>query len=227
MEVYLVRHAESRQNVGDPENHPYSPLVKDYEDGDFSITARGEKQADLTGQCLSKVDFDYAFCSPLHRHVATMNGILRHQKNCKRVELLIDLFEKGIHSYSGMPTEILSQLYPDIEIVPCPNPTPTGGKYSYSLEEMYDMIELRKRARRVERYLTSRFLGKEKILIVSSGDFIGRFLTSALLRLPDQVIDKATSFGAANCSVARFTLHEGGIRSGCHYLNDTSHLKGI
>ncbi|MBR6558231.1 MAG: histidine phosphatase family protein [Clostridia bacterium] len=224
MKVYLVRHAQSRQNVGDPENHPFRPEVAQYEDGDFSLTEKGHQQADLTGRRLASIDFDAILCGPLHRHIATANGIIRYQKNCKKLELINDLLEKGIHSYAGMPIELLRSLYPDMEIIPCPNPTPTGGKYTYSLEEMYDMVEMRERARRVERYLTARFPDEATILIISSGDFMRRSLIPSLMRLPDQVIDKFTGFGCHNGSVGRVDLNKDGRRSSCVLLNDTSHL---
>ena len=224
MKVYLVRHAQSRQNVGDPENHPFRPEVAQYEDGDVSLTEKGHQQADLTGRRLASIDFDAILCGPLHRHIATANGIIRYQKNCKKLELINDLLEKGIHSYAGMPIDLLRSLYPDMEIVPCPNPTPTGGKFTYSLEEMYDMVEMRERARRVERYLTARFPDDATILIISSGDFMRRCLIPCLMRLPDQVIDKFTAFGCHNGSVGRVDLHKDGRRSSCVLLNDTSHL---
>ena len=112
MQVYLVRHAQSRQNVNDPENHPYRPEVEEYERGryeygDYSLTEFGHWQADRAGRRLAQIEFDAALCSPLHRHVATANGILRYQKN-KKLELINDLFEKGIHSYAGMPIDLLA-----------------------------------------------------------------------------------------------------------------------
>lgn len=228
MHIYLVRHAQSRQNVDDPENHPYRPEVEEYERGryeygDYSLTEFGHRQADLTGRRLAQIEFDAALCSPLHRHIATANGILRYQKN-KKLELINDLFEKGIHSYAGMPIDLLRYLYPDMEIVPCPNPSPTGGKFIYSLEEMYDMIEMRERGRRIEKYLANRFSDDAKVLVVSSGDFIHRSLLPCLMRLPDQVIDIATGFACHNCSIAHIELHPDGIHSTCLKVNDTAHL---
>ena len=118
MKIIFVRH-------GDP----------DYEHD--SLTEKGHQQADLTGRRLASIDFDAILCGPLHRHIATANGIIRYQKNCKKLELINDLLEKGIHSYAGMPIELLRSLYPDMEIIPCPNPSPTGGKFIYSLEHLY------------------------------------------------------------------------------------------
>ena len=111
-----------------------------------------------------------------------------------------------------------------MEIVPCPNPTPTGGKFTYSLEEMYDMVEMRERGRRIEKYLTERFPDNATVLLVSSGDFMGRSLIPCLMRLPDQVIDICTTFSCHNASLSRIDLASDGRRSSCKLLNDTAHL---
>ncbi|MBP5236227.1 MAG: histidine phosphatase family protein [Clostridia bacterium] len=227
MKVYLVRHGESRQNVDDTENHPYRPEVEPYENwtyNDWSLTKHGERQADLVGRRLASVDFDAIMCGPLHRQIATAYGIIRHQKRCKKLEIINDLLEKGIHSYAGMPIELLRSFFPDMEIVPCPNPTPTGGKFTYSLEEMYDMVEMRERGRRIEKYLTERFPDNATVLLVSSGDFMGRSLIPCLMRLPDQVIDICTTFSCHNASLSRIDLASDGRRSSCKLLNDTAHL---
>ena len=71
MKVYLVRHAQSRQNVGDPENHPFRPEVAQYEDGDVSLTANGHQQADLTGRRLASIDFDALFCLAIITNISS------------------------------------------------------------------------------------------------------------------------------------------------------------
>ena len=80
MNIYFVRHAQSRQNVNDPQNHPFLPEVAEYEENDFSLTAKGEMQADLAGQRLSQIDLTAIICRPMHRTLYTANGIIRHQK---------------------------------------------------------------------------------------------------------------------------------------------------
>ena len=89
---------------------------------------------------------------------------------------------------------------------------------------MYDMVEMRERGRRIEKYLANRFSDDAKVLVVSSGDFIHRSLLPCLMRLPDQVIDIATGFSCHNCSIAHIELHPDGIHSTCLKVNDTAHL---
>lgn len=226
MKVYVVRHAQSRQNVHDPEDAAYvRPEVKEYESRDYSLTPHGEDQADRAGRRLSQVKFDAVFCGPLHRHIATANAILRYQEECKTIEILSDLTEIDVPDYQGMPPELLKKLFPDINIIPCPDPPPTGGKMTYSEEELGDWINERKRAQRVERYLTERFKGKENILIISSVNFFGRVLAPSLLRMSDETIDKCTGFGCDNGSIGCFLLYPSGTDSRCFCINDTVHLR--
>ncbi len=223
MNVYIVRHAQSRQNVNDPENHPFLPEVAEYEDHDFSLTELGEQQADLVGQRLAQKELKTILCSPLHRHMSTANGVIRYQKN-KTVELINDLFEKGIHSYAGMPLELMQKLFPDMNIIPCPNPTPTGGKYTYTIDEMYDKVELRERARRVVNYIINRFDDEDTILIISSGDFMSRYLIACLLDLPDELVHRS-GFGCTKGSIGKIVIEKKKNRRSCAFLNDTAHLE--
>lgn len=224
MRVYFVRHAQSRQNVDDPQNHPFLPEVAEYEEKDFSLTALGEWQADMCGQRLSQIELDAILCSPLHRTMSTAYGIVRHQKNNKQIELINDLLEKGINDYAGMPFDLMKRLYPGMDIIPCPDPTPTGGKFIYTLEEMYDSIELRFRARRVVDYIRKRFDNDATICLVSHGDFLGRYLIASLLDLPDEMIDNFTGFGCKNGSIGLINIDIKKNRTSCSFLNDTAHL---
>ena len=224
MQIYLVRHAEARHNMPDPENHPYRPEVAEYEDRDPSLTEYGYKQAELTGIRLSTVEFDAVFASPMHRQVATANAIIRHQTSCKKLELLNDLYEKGTFDYEGMPIELLRSLYTDCEIVQSPDPDPSGSKKIYTYDEMMETEPLVDRGRRVERYLTERFDPKAKILLVSSGDFMSHYLIPALLRFPKRTTLAGVEYRCDNCSVARIDLNKDGRRSDCVLLNDTTHL---
>ncbi len=102
MYVYVVRHAQSRENVHDP-----------------SLTQKGLDQADRLGRRLSQIDFDAVLCGPLHRHVATAEKIVKYQ-SIKRVEIFSDLGETTVPDYPGMPIEILRELYPNIDVIPSP-----------------------------------------------------------------------------------------------------------
>lgn len=229
MNIYLVRHAQSRQNVNDNErdNHPFPPEVAEYEENDFSLTEKGHNQADKTGIRLAEKNFTAILCSPMHRTVATAYGIVKHQKENKTVELINDLVERGIFDYAGMPTEILRGLYPNINIIPCPTPTPTGGKFTYTLDEMYDPKELTKRARRVTKYIEERFDNNDTVLIVSHGDFLGRYLIPCLLHIPDGAIEQFNEhgFGCGNASISKIVFNKKSGTSILAFLSDTVHLQ--
>ena len=226
MNIYFVRHAQSRQNVKDPENHPFLPEVAEYEENDFSLTAKGEKQADLAGQRLAQVDFTAMICSPMHRTLSTINGIVRYQQNNKTVEIINDVVERGIHSYAGMPIELMRKLFPDMNLIPCPNPTPTGGKYIYTVDEMYNKDDLIARARRVVKYVKNRFNDDDKILIVSHGDFLGRYLLPAFLELPDDAMDifHESGFGCENAAISKIRYSKKNNSTTLVFLNDYIHL---
>lgn len=224
MQIYIVRHAEARSNVADPENYPYRPEVAEYEDRDPSLTELGERQAELTGIRLSSIEFDAVLSSPLHCQIATANAIIRHQSSCKKLELLNDLFEVGTCDYSGMPIELLRSLYPDSEIIPSPDPDPSGSKKTYTYDEMVETESLVERGRRIERYLTEHFEPNAKVLLVSSGNFTAHYLIPALLRLPERVVNAGVEFHCSNCAIARIDLNKDGRRSSGVLINDTSHL---
>ena len=224
MQIYLVRHAEARSNVPDPENHPFLEAVAKYETEDPSLTALGRHQADLTGKALASVEFDAILSSPLHRQIATAAAIAGYQKKCRKIELVNDLFELGVTDYPCIPTELLQSLYPQAEIAAPSDPDPSGSKKTYGYEEMLTPIPLTERARRVERYLTRRFKNNETVLVVSSGDFMGHYLIPAILRLPDEVIRQRVEFHCNNCAITQIILNDDGIHSSCAKVNDISHL---
>ena len=52
MFVYVVRHAQSRGNVDDPENHPFPPELAAYENDDPSLPKRVRiRQTDSVAVC--------------------------------------------------------------------------------------------------------------------------------------------------------------------------------
>ena len=134
--------------------------------------------------------------------------------------------EKGIFNYAGMPFELMQKLFPDMNIIPCPNPTPTGGKYIYTLEEMYDKDELIARARRVVKYVKERFSDDDKVLIVSHGDFLGRYLIPSFLDMPDDAMELFHVSGVAceNASISKVRYNKKKGTTVLAFLNDCIHL---
>jgi len=108
MQIYLVRTAQANSDVVN--STPESAELKDI---DLSLTELGQVQADLTGKRLASVEFDAILSSPLLHHLATANGIIRYQKNCKTTEPMSDLYAKDISN--GITDESMAERGKNIE----------------------------------------------------------------------------------------------------------------
>lgn len=226
MNIYVVRHAQSRANVGYPESEPFLPEVAPYEEIDPSLTEYGRRQADLCGQRLSQVDFDYIFSGPLHRHLETAYGIVRHQKKCKTVEIIHDLNETGDETWNGLPLDIMRSIFPGMEIIPSPNPTRTGGPYNIPEEEISADGFLR-RARRVVDFLKNNFSRGTNILLVTSCNYGGCVLVPALLNLSDDEINSGRPYNLNNASISLICHRyeeDIGDQAVCEFINDVAHI---
>jgi len=227
MDIYIVRHAQSRANVGFPESEPFLDEVAEFEERDSSLTNKGRWQADRLGQRLSQVDFDYIFSGPLHRHLETAYGVVRHQKNCKTVEIIHDLNETGDETWNGLPIDIMRSIFPEMNIIPSPNPTRTGGPYNIPEEEISPQGFL-DRAKRMDAFLRNNCERDAKVLLVTSCNYGGCVLVPKLLGVPDDVINNGSiPFDLNNASVTLVTIADdpdlGEILS-CGFANDVSHL---
>ena len=228
MNVYVVRHAQSRSNVKDPENHPFLPEVALYEANDPSLTALGRKQADRLGQRLSQIDFDYIFTGPRHRHLATAYGIVTHQKNCKTVEIIPGLTETDQETRIGIPLDILNSIFPGMEIIPSPIPQRTGGPVpSDFTDEDKTPDGFLLRARRVIKFLKDNIPDKSNVLLVTSSVFGGGVLMPAMMDINDEDIIGGMPFEFNNASVSLITFKNWecfGDFSSCRFSNDVTHL---
>ena len=223
MYVYVVRHGQSRGWPSDTElqKEPFHPAGAKYEPIDPSLTRLGHRQADLCGKFLADIDFDAAFSGPLHRHIDTAKGILQHQKTHKKLEILSDLTEMGLEGRDIIPEEIYDVLFPGLDILPCSDPSPTGGpKVLPQWDEKYST--LRVRAKRVVDYLRKRFSGSDRVLVVSSALFGGIALIPVLLELTEEG-NMVDFFDFQNTGITMVEITDDGKRI-LHCANDGSHL---
>ena len=232
MQIYVIRHAQSRSQMGingdiskEPLLHP--ELLK-YDKVDHALTAEGRYQADLCGQRLSQVGFDYIYTGPLQRHLETAYGVVRHQKNCKTVEIIHDLNETGDEQCNGLPIDIMRSIYPGMNIIPSPNPTRTGGPYDIPEEDISEE-GFRIRARRVDKFIKENHPDNAKILLVTSCNYGGGVLIPALLGLSDEEIDRGVPFSLHNTSVSLVQFikeKDAGYKDymACEFINDVVHL---
>ena len=228
MNVYIVRHAQSRGNVENPENYAYLPELEAYELRDPSLTEQGKWQADRLGQRLSQVDFDYIFSGPLHRHLETAYGVVRHQKNCKTVEIIPDLTEVYHENRDGLPFDILKKLMPDMDIIPSPNPTRTGGPMPCDATEEDDSPDgYSRRAHRIIDFLKENIPYRSNVLLVTSRLFGGAVLIPHMLGVPDEVVKGGIPFDFHNAAVSLVKFKNMNLpdaHSFCGFINDAAHL---
>lgn len=228
MNIYIVRHAQSRGNVEDQENHPYLPEFEEYEFRDPSLTVLGRKQADLCGQRLSQVNFDHIFIGPLHRHFETAYGIIRHQKKCKTVEVLHDLTETDHESRTIIPIDIYNKVFPEMEIIPPTYPQKTGGPApdGYTEDDKTADGYLR-RAHRVDRFLHDNFDSNANILLVTSSMFGGCVLMPVMMGASDEEVNGSMPYDLCNASISLIKYGHWdfcGDFSSCEFANDVAHL---
>ena len=218
MYIYVVRHAQSRGNVDDPENHPYPAITAKYEKNDPSLTQKGQDQADRVGRRLSQIDFDAILCGPLHRQISTARSIVKYQRNPKPIEIMTTLCETDTPGTPGMPPEVITGLYPELDII-----FPKEKEVLESLDIKNYNMAVRERGCRIERMLTERFSKDARVLIVTSEMFTTYFLISSLMRLSKEVtLD--TGFRTRNAGVSMVHMKDDGIHSCCAFLNDIAHL---
>ena len=108
LEMYLIRHGQSRGNAGlTPADAPLA------EREDPVLSELGCRQAALLGQAFADVPFDAVYASPLRRAVMTAAGLLAGQASPPPLRLLPLLTEQETpDEYEGQPLTALETLCP-------------------------------------------------------------------------------------------------------------------
>lgn len=225
MNLYIIRHAESRHNVGHSNEYACRSILEPYEKKDPSLSRKGRFEANLLGQRLSRIDFKCIMAGPMHRTIETAVEIARFQKNNKVIEVFQDLLESGVPDFTCLPKEILDSIYKDVTIIPPQDPNPTGGKVLYDDFENSDYESLRHRARLFIDYLAERFDNDDDILIVSHSKFAGRVLIPELLHSP-KVNERTKTpilFILYNGSISKVVFDKETKVSRLIFTNDSNH----
>lgn len=217
LELYLVRHGQSMGNAGyDKEELTLK------ESNDPLLTEKGMMQADLVGQYLSKIDFDHIYSSGLIRAISTADGILRHQKNSKPVNILPVLSEVGISpEYDGITVEEMKEF--------CKTACLADGigeddprVYHSTFENEAEMFD---RAKTVVEYLRSRYKNGEKVAVVAHA----AFLTILIFHIMGMSEAPLFDISIQNTGVTKVVLYKKGTnRYGdtvFEYINSTTHLE--
>ena len=114
--LVIVRHGESQRNVGKDAATAAGELEYGggIRDMDVTLTPRGEKQADATGNYLGEnFRFDRIFVSPYLRTVRTAEMMGKHLKEIPKLALEDRIREKEFGILDGLTKAGINQKYPD------------------------------------------------------------------------------------------------------------------
>jgi len=223
MELYLVRHAQSRNNsLGDPRARHHDP----------PLTEIGERQADLVGQYLSAgpskcpetrpsplegIGPSRLYCSAHLRCLQTAEAIARHTGLAP--EVWVDVHEEmgiyldGVEVLPGLTPAQIRDRFPRVRV---PEDMPAAGWWNRPAEERH---EWEARAARVAGRLKKE-LGPldERIAIVTHGGFTRDLLAALVNGGP---LNGAT-FAVQNTAIGRVDFEPDRIQ--IRYLNRLEHL---
>ncbi len=219
MELFLIRHAQSTNNILDDERlRTMDPL----------LTELGVQQAELLAEHLARTlplhdgRPTRLYCSAMWRALHTASIIAR--ATGLRPEVWVDIHEHGgiymdygedggVVDYPGKTRSEILTAFPEV-ILP-PEVTEEGWWHGgrEELEACY------MRAARVAAALRARLPSEERILMISHGGF----LNSLLKRLFEQEVEWPIFYHHANTAVTYLTFSAEGHLDVC-YLNRVDHL---
>ncbi len=217
LELYLIRHGQSMGNAGyDKEDLTLK------EQHDPLLTEKGTMQADLAGKYLADTDFDFIYSSGLIRAISTADGIIRHQKEIKPLNILPLLSEVGISpEYDGITLEEMEEFCKTARLADgIPEDSPRV--YHSTFENESEMFE---RAEKVMNYLLPRYSNGEKIAVVAHA----AFLTILIFHIMGFKEAPIFDISIQNTGITKVIYYEPGTNPygdiSFEYINETSHLK--
>ena len=212
LELYLVRHAQSRSNAGE-------------KGSDSPLSELGQRQAELLGEFFAQQKLDCIISSGLRRAVATASEVAKRQPEdgAKVVEINRLFCECGTGPDNENRT--IAELAGEFPLA-----VPTAGEDWESEAILYtkpEPDELRKiRADQALAWLRERFRGGEKVMVVAHGAFNTWLFFEALNMPGDDRFDADFS----NTGITKFVFYKEGFgRFGCNVnlmcQNDHAHLR--
>ncbi len=216
LELYLIRHGQSMGNAGYGRED-----ITLKEGNDPLLTEKGLVQADLAGRYLSDIDFDYIYSSGLIRALCTADGILRHQKTSRPVNILPLLSEVGISpEYEGITLEEMKEFCKTA--VFAEGIDENAPSVCYSIFEKED--EIFDRAKAVTDYLRSKYSSGEKVAVVAHA----AFLTILIFHIMGFKEAPVFDISIQNTGITKVIFYKSGTNSygdiSFEYINDTTHL---
>ncbi len=182
------------------------------------LTAKGQKQAELTGEALANLAIDAAYCSPLVRANQTANFILAHRALAPNIHE--NLREINLPLWEGMTFAEVRSQYPEQynnwhqspeKLV---MPLATGANF-------YPVIDLFKQAQSVWAEILPKHQGQTILLVAHSG--INRALIASALGIDPS---RYHYLHQSNCGISILNFSASGTAQ-LESLNLVSHLQAI
>lgn len=215
MQLYLIRHAESRNNA-----------VPTYErTEDPSITSIGRLQSKCLGDWTKTLSYDHLITSPFLRAIQTTQAVLDAKKS--KVQVWDNIFERGgcyrgynednVEAAEGLGrSEIRQHLDGYSDRIEIDDTIPESGWWSGRARETDE--EAVERTRVIADRLVSEFTQGECVLLVTHADF-KRLL---LWRMLNPNVDPIRFGALRNTGVTRVNYTDGQWQ--LDYFNSVSHL---
>lgn len=163
LELYLVRHGQSKGNAGLVEEGASFTEIND-----VRLTELGVMQAKKAGKYLSDIEFDACFASGLIRTVQTANEIMSFQKEKKPLNILPIITEIGVNpDFPGRTLEEMKEVCSAAQMAEGFENAERLVVYSTHQEEP----ALYERAAKAIGYLRSKFNNGEKVLVAGHAAF--------------------------------------------------------
>lgn len=215
MELYLIRHAQSTNQVLDePESKVFDPQLTDL----------GERQAILLAKYLSGgrertrvpgADIDSLVCSPMWRALQTARPLGEALGLSPAVWVDIHEQVRAMETYAGSTRERIQTAFPDYVL---PDEITEQGWWNRAGESRSETME---RAIRVAEKLWESAELDQRLAIVSHARFIDSLLKAFLNQLPGY----DSWYHHFNTGISRLGL--GGHRLDVRYLNRVAHLSPV
>lgn len=217
LELYLIRHGQSMGNAG--YNGRTDLTLK--ESNDPLLTEKGLMQADLAGQYLKNIDFDFMYSSGLIRAISTADGIMRYQPSKKPLNILPVLSEVGISpEYDGITVEEMKEFC-ETAVLADGISEDAPRVYHSSFENEGEMFD---RAKTVMEYLRSRYISGEKVAVVAHA----AFLTILIFYIMGFEEAPVFDISIQNTGITKVVFYKKGTNKygdiSFEYINATNHL---
>jgi 2,3-bisphosphoglycerate-dependent phosphoglycerate mutase len=235
MELYLIRHAQSRNNLSmmyDPRDRVVDPALTDL--GHQQAAAAGRYLAEAhnidewvqelpdTRSVVQGHRLTHLYCSPMLRTLQTCAPIARAVG--LRAQVWPDTYEHGgmfldddhgnITVHTGLTRAAMLEQFPDYDLPPS---ITEQGWYDPALGREDTPTCMGRAIRVVDRLLT-RAHTEDQIALVSHGMFISMMLKAVLKLLPSHDV----FFNHYNSAITRIDFYHGEVA--IRYLNRVDHL---